>query len=37
MVAKYREKMRLDEKLFILGSLFRERLKMSFYINYLNY
>jgi hypothetical protein len=37
MVAKYREKMRLDDKLLNLESSFREPLENSFYINYLNY
>jgi hypothetical protein len=37
MVAKYREKMRLDDKLLNLESSFRELLENSFYINYLNY
>jgi hypothetical protein len=37
MVAKYREEMRLDEKLLNLVSLFRELLERSFYVNYLNY
>jgi hypothetical protein len=37
MVAnKCGEEMRLDEKLLNLGSLFRELLEISFYINYLN-
>jgi hypothetical protein len=33
MVAKCREEIRLDEKLLNLKSLFREQLKMSFYLN----
>jgi hypothetical protein len=37
MVAKCREKMRLDDKLLNLESSFRELLKNSFYVNYLNY
>jgi hypothetical protein len=37
MVAKYTEKMRLDDKLLNLESSFRELLENSFYINYLNY
>jgi hypothetical protein len=37
MVAKCREKMRLDDKLLNLESSFRERLKNSFHVNYLNY
>jgi hypothetical protein len=36
MVVKCREKIRLDEKLLNLESLFRELLKMSFCVNYLN-
>jgi hypothetical protein len=36
MVAKYREEIRLDEKLN-LESSFRELLKISFCVNYLNY
>jgi hypothetical protein len=37
MVAKYTEKIRLDDKLLNLASSFRELLENSFYINYLNY
>jgi hypothetical protein len=37
MVAKYIEKMRLDDKLLNLEKSFRELLENSFYINYLNY
>jgi hypothetical protein len=37
MVAKCREKMRLDDKLLNLESSFRELLENSFHINYLNY
>jgi hypothetical protein len=37
MVAKFREEIRLDEKLVNLGSSFIDLLKRSFYINYLNY
>ena len=37
MVVKCREKMRLDDKLLNLESLFRELLENSFYVNYLNY
>jgi hypothetical protein len=37
MVAKYREKMRLYDKLLNLESSFRELLENSFYVNYLNY
>jgi hypothetical protein len=37
MVAKYREKMRLDDKFLNLESSFRELLENSFYVNYLNY
>jgi hypothetical protein len=37
MVAKCREKMRLDDKLLNLKSSFRELLENSFYVNYLNY
>jgi hypothetical protein len=37
MVAKCREKMRLDDKLLNLESSFIELLENSFYINYLNY
>jgi hypothetical protein len=37
MVAKYREKMRLDDRLLNLESSFRELLENSFYVNYLNY
>jgi hypothetical protein len=37
MVAKYTEKIRLDDKLLNLESSFRELLENSFYINYLNY
>jgi hypothetical protein len=37
MVVKCREKMRLDDMLLNLESLFRELLENSFYINYLNY
>jgi hypothetical protein len=37
MVAKCREKMRLDDKLLNLESSFRELLGNSFYVNYLNY
>jgi hypothetical protein len=37
MVAKCREKIRLDDKLLNLESLFRELLKNSFHVNYLNY
>jgi hypothetical protein len=37
MVAKCREKMRLDDKLLNLESLFRELLENSFHVNYLNY
>jgi hypothetical protein len=37
MVAKYTEKIRLDDKLSNLESSFRELLENSFYINYLNY
>jgi hypothetical protein len=33
MVAKCREKMRLDDKLLNLESSFRELLKNSFYVN----
>jgi hypothetical protein len=36
MVAKCREKMRLDEKLLNLVSLFRELLKIISYVNYLD-
>jgi hypothetical protein len=36
MIAKCREKMRLDDKLLNLESS-RELLENSFYINYLNY
>jgi hypothetical protein len=36
MVAKCKEKIRLDEKLLNLENSFRELLEMSFYINYLN-
>jgi hypothetical protein len=37
MVAKCREKMRLDDKLLNLESSFRELLENIFHINYLNY
>jgi hypothetical protein len=37
MVAKCREKMRLDDKLLNLESSFRKLLENSFYVNYLNY
>jgi hypothetical protein len=37
MVAKCREKMRLNDKLLNLESSFRELLENSFYVNYLNY
>jgi hypothetical protein len=37
MVAKYREKMRLDDKLLNLENSFRELLENSFHVNYLNY
>jgi hypothetical protein len=37
MVAKCREKMRLDDKLLNLESSFRELLENSVYVNYLNY
>jgi hypothetical protein len=37
MLAKCREKMRLDDKLLNLESSFRELLENSFYVNYLNY
>jgi hypothetical protein len=37
MVAKCREKMRLDDKLLNLESLFRELLENSFHVIYLNY
>jgi hypothetical protein len=37
MVAKYREKMRLDDKLLNLESSFRELLENNIYVNYLNY
>jgi hypothetical protein len=37
MVAKCREKMRLDNKLLNLENSFREPLENSFHINYLNY
>jgi hypothetical protein len=37
MVAKCREKMRLDDKLLNLESSFRELLENNFYVNYLNY
>jgi hypothetical protein len=37
MIAKCREKMRLDDKLLNLGSSFRELLENNFYVNYLNY
>jgi hypothetical protein len=37
MVAKCREKMRLDDKLLKLESSFRHLLENSFHINYLNY
>jgi hypothetical protein len=37
MVAKCRDKMRLDDKLLNLESLFRELLENSFHVNYLNY
>jgi hypothetical protein len=37
MIAKCREKMRLDDKLLNLESSFRELLDNSFYVNYLNY
>jgi hypothetical protein len=37
MVAKCREKMRLDDKLLNLESSFRKLLKNSFHVNYLNY
>jgi hypothetical protein len=37
MVAKCREKMRLDDKLLNLEISFRELLENSFHINYLNY
>jgi hypothetical protein len=37
MVAKCREKIRLDNKLLNLESSFRELLENSFYVNYLNY
>jgi hypothetical protein len=37
MVAKCRYEMRLDENFINLESSFRELLKRSFYINYLNY
>jgi hypothetical protein len=33
MIAKYREKMRLDDKLLNLESSFRELLENSFYAN----
>jgi hypothetical protein len=36
MVAKYREKISLDEKLLNLESPFRELLEMNFCVNYLN-
>jgi hypothetical protein len=37
MVAKCREKMRLDDRLLNFESLFRELLENSFHVNYLNY
>jgi hypothetical protein len=37
MVAKCREKTRLDDKLLNLESSFRELLENSFHVNYLNY
>jgi hypothetical protein len=37
MVAKCREKMRLDDKLLNFESLFRELLENNIYVNYLNY
>jgi hypothetical protein len=37
MVAKCREKMRLDDKLLNLESSVRELLENSFHVNYLNY
>jgi hypothetical protein len=37
MIAKCREKVRLDDKLLNLESSFRELLENSFYVNYLNY
>jgi hypothetical protein len=37
MIVKCREKMRLNDKLLNLESLFRELLENSFYVNYLNY
>jgi hypothetical protein len=37
MIAKCREKMRLDDKLLNLESSFKELLENSFYVNYLNY
>jgi hypothetical protein len=37
MVAKGRDKMRLNDKLLNLESSFRELLENSFHVNYLNY
>jgi hypothetical protein len=37
MVAKCREKIRLDDKLLNLENSFRELLENSFHVNYLNY
>jgi hypothetical protein len=37
MVAKCREKIRLDDRLLNLESSFRKLLENSFYVNYLNY
>jgi hypothetical protein len=37
MVAKCREKIRLDDKLLNLERSFRELLENSFHVNYLNY
>jgi hypothetical protein len=37
MIAKCREKIRLDDKLLNLESSFREQLENRFYVNYLNY
>jgi hypothetical protein len=37
MVAKCREKMRLDDKFLNLESSFRKLLGNIFYVNYLNY
>jgi hypothetical protein len=37
MIAKCREKMKLDDKLLNLESSFRKLLENNFYVNYLNY